>query len=195
MNRCLGQRFFSPYYILLLIIQYGTSKTLIDTIVSRNMPPFCTLLWVKSGEGVQQNQRSQMHPTDRHTCSEINFEVIMFCACMECSWVSYTWDRMPSSQLMGWDWLLKCQVSRVHLCQNGGMTAFVWVLFKLMVCRVFIACSATADLSGWPLVRTDVFFYSFSMQSLCLSHIGGWDSPGIHSGTPHQFSSLWELGL
>ena len=85
-NRCLGQRFFSPYCILLLIIQHSTSK---DTYryhsLSKLRPPFCTLLWDKSGEGVQQNQRRQMHPTDRHTCSEINFEVMMFCAWMECS--------------------------------------------------------------------------------------------------------------
>ena len=27
-----------------------------------------------------------------------------------------------------------CQVSKVHLCQNGGITAFIWVVLQLMVC-------------------------------------------------------------
>ncbi len=50
-----------------------------------------------------------------------------------------------------------CQVSKgkVQRCQNRGETAFTSVLPQSMACPVSIACSATADLSGWAFVRAD----------------------------------------
>ena len=37
--------------------------------------------------------------------------------------------------------------------------SLTWVFFQSMECPVSIACSASADRSGWALVKADVFFY------------------------------------
>ena len=109
--------------------------------------------------------------------------------------ISYTWGKMPSSRLSEWSWVLMCQVSKVHLCQNEGITAFIWVLVQLMVCLVLTACSAIANLSG----RADLWGLTCALelieQVIFLSVLHRWlNNPGIQYGIPHQSSSPWEHG-
>ena len=83
----------------------------------------------------------------------------MLCACVEC----HLW------------WV--CHIHEVGcLHQNGGITAFTWVLLQSMVCPVLTACFAIADLSGQAFVRADFcsLFHSLNKWSSSLSYIGGW---------------------